>query len=203
MNPNYLKKFLYFRASQGYSGSAINPALQDNVLLPEGFTEYIYHVGNGNELRSIVNHGLIPGGVSLRTDRQAVWIIKMALGNPYEICHKQESRHTKILGNAFRITYLGSFRSTLNKEDCNFFFKQGQTQLSSSTHCLQSSLRKRNMHEDQGSASSKGKRDSKTECCSESYFAKWFTRSTCTRIKIILGTATRCGQLRGKPKQHC
>ena len=47
--------------------------MQDNVLSPEGFTDYIYHVGNGKELRSIVNHGLIPGGVSLRTGRQAVF----------------------------------------------------------------------------------------------------------------------------------
>ena len=30
--------------------------VQDTVLLPEGFTEYIYHVGNEKELRSIVNH---------------------------------------------------------------------------------------------------------------------------------------------------
>ena len=34
---------------------------------------YIYHVGNGEELRSIVNHAFIPGGVSLRTGRQAVF----------------------------------------------------------------------------------------------------------------------------------
>ena len=50
-----------------------NPSLQDNVLLPEGFTDYVYHVGNGNELRSTVNHGLIPGGVSLKTGRHAVF----------------------------------------------------------------------------------------------------------------------------------
>ena len=72
VNPNYPHQFLYFRAIQGHSGSTINPALQDNVLLPEGFTEKIYHVGNGKELRSIVNHGLIPGGVSLRTGRHDV-----------------------------------------------------------------------------------------------------------------------------------
>ena len=35
--------------------------LQDDVLLPKGFTEYIYHVGNANELNSI-RDGLIPGG---------------------------------------------------------------------------------------------------------------------------------------------
>ena len=73
VNPNYSLKFLYLRAIQGHSGSTINPASQYNVLLPGGFTEYIYHVGNGKELRSIMNHGLIPGGVSLKTGRHAVF----------------------------------------------------------------------------------------------------------------------------------
>ena len=73
VNPNYSQKILYLRAIQGHSGGTMNPALQDNVLLPEGFTEHMYHVGNGKELSSIVNHGLIPGGVSLRTGREAVF----------------------------------------------------------------------------------------------------------------------------------
>ena len=73
LNPNYSHQFLYFRAIQGHSGSTINPALQDNVLLPKGFTEYIYHVGSGKELRSTVIHGLIQGGVRLETGRQAVF----------------------------------------------------------------------------------------------------------------------------------
>ena len=73
LNPNYPHQLLYFRAIQGHSGSTINPALQDNVLLPKGFTEYIYHVRNGKELRSIVYHGLIPGKVSLKTGREAVF----------------------------------------------------------------------------------------------------------------------------------
>ena len=97
LNPNYPHQFLYFRAIQGYSGSLINPALQDNVLLPEDFTEKIYHVGNGEELRSIVNHGLIPGGVSLQTGRQAVFftivnpmIIKMVLGET--LCDLSQAR---------------------------------------------------------------------------------------------------------------
>ena len=72
-NPNYPHQILYLRAIQGHAGSTLNPALQDNVLLPEGFTEYVYQVGNGKELRSTVNHGLIRGGVSLRTGRQAVF----------------------------------------------------------------------------------------------------------------------------------
>ena len=37
LNPNYPRKFLYLRALQGQSGCTGNPALQDNVLLPEAF----------------------------------------------------------------------------------------------------------------------------------------------------------------------
>ena len=73
LNPNYPHQLLYLRAIQGHSGSTHNPALQDSVLLPKDCTEYIYHVGNGKELRSIVNRGLIPGGVSLRKGRQVVF----------------------------------------------------------------------------------------------------------------------------------
>ena len=37
---------LYFRALQGHSGrSLIDPTLQDNVIIPEGFFKHIYHVG--------------------------------------------------------------------------------------------------------------------------------------------------------------
>ena len=50
LNPNYPHQFLYFRTIQGHSGSTINPALQDNVLLPEGFTECIFYVGNGKRI---------------------------------------------------------------------------------------------------------------------------------------------------------
>ena len=44
-------QFLYLRAIHGHSGdNAIDPELQDNVLLPKGFAEYIYHVGIANGL---------------------------------------------------------------------------------------------------------------------------------------------------------
>ena len=40
LNPNSSKHFVYFRAIQGHSGgNLVDPALQDNVLLPEDFTE--------------------------------------------------------------------------------------------------------------------------------------------------------------------
>ena len=78
--PELFSRIMYLRAIQGHSGSTINPALQDNVVLPEGFTEFFYHVGKGKELRSL-NHGLIPGGVSLKTGRHAVFF---AVVNPMD-----------------------------------------------------------------------------------------------------------------------
>ena len=41
-NSNYSQKFLYLRAIHGRSGSTINPALQDNVVSQEGFTEFFF-----------------------------------------------------------------------------------------------------------------------------------------------------------------
>ena len=47
LNPNSSRHILYFRAIQGHSGDhAVDLELQDNVLLPKGFTEFIYHVWN-------------------------------------------------------------------------------------------------------------------------------------------------------------
>ena len=67
VNPNSSNQCFYLRAIQSHSGdNAIDPTLQDNVLLPKGFTEYINHVGNANELKSIIRNGLIPGGKSVR-----------------------------------------------------------------------------------------------------------------------------------------
>ena len=69
-----VNQFLYFRAIQCHSGdNAIDAELQDNVLLPKGFTEYIYHVGNASELNSTIRNGLIPRGKSLIRGRQAVF----------------------------------------------------------------------------------------------------------------------------------
>ena len=64
VNPNSSNQFLYLRAIQGHSGdNDVDPELQDNVLLPKGFTEYFYHVG---KLNSIIRNGLIPGGRSIK-----------------------------------------------------------------------------------------------------------------------------------------
>ena len=54
---------LYLRALQGNSGRGlIDPTLQDNVVIPSNFFQYIHHVGCAINLHSIINSGLIPGG---------------------------------------------------------------------------------------------------------------------------------------------
>ena len=64
---------LYLRALQGHSGrSLIDPILQDNVIIPDGFFQYICHVGCAINLHSIINSGLIPGGQIL-SNRQTVF----------------------------------------------------------------------------------------------------------------------------------
>ena len=74
LNPNSSKHFLYFRAIEGHSGGTIvDPTLQDNLLLPDNFADYIYHIGNAHDMHSIIQGGLILGGRSLRRDRQSVF----------------------------------------------------------------------------------------------------------------------------------
>ena len=64
---------LYLRAIQGYSGgNPIDPALQENVLLPSDFAMYIYHVGTSHDMHSIIQAGLIPGGKK-KKGRQTVF----------------------------------------------------------------------------------------------------------------------------------
>ena len=76
---------LYLRAFQGHSGrSLIDPTLQDNVIIPDGFFKYIYHVGCAINLHSIINSGLIRGGQNL-SNRQTVVFL---LVNPLNKEHK-------------------------------------------------------------------------------------------------------------------
>ena len=76
---------LYLRALQGHSGrSLIDPSLQDNVIIPDGFFKYIHHVGCAINLHSIVNSGLIPGGQNL-SNRQTVFFLPV---DPMDKEHK-------------------------------------------------------------------------------------------------------------------
>ena len=70
---------LYVRALQGHSGrNLIDPTLQDNVTVPDGFFKYIYHVGCAINLHSIINSGLIPGEQNL-SNRQTVLFLPVDL----------------------------------------------------------------------------------------------------------------------------
>ena len=61
------QEILYLRALQDHSGrNLIDFSVQDNVLIPNGFFEYIYHIGCAIILHSIMNAGLIPGRQNLR-----------------------------------------------------------------------------------------------------------------------------------------
>ena len=76
---------LYLRALQGHSGrSLIDPTLQDNVVIPSDFFQYIYHVGCAINLHSIINSGLIPGGQNL-SNRQTVFFLSV---DPMDKNHK-------------------------------------------------------------------------------------------------------------------
>ena len=82
-----------------------------------------------------MNHGLIPGGVSLNQNRQTCCVLhccdsdglsRWLMVKPCATCHKQESRHTEILGNAFRDTvFWCNLKLSSTNEDCNFI-KQDQ-----------------------------------------------------------------------------
>ena len=76
---------LYLRALQGHSGrNLIDPSLQDNAIILDGFFKYIYHVGCAINLHSIINSGLIPGGQNL-SNRQTVFFLHV---DPMDIEHK-------------------------------------------------------------------------------------------------------------------
>ena len=68
------QEILYLRALQGHSGrNPIDPSLQDNVLIPNNFFKYIYHIGCVVSVHSITNSGLKKaGGQNSSRERQTV-----------------------------------------------------------------------------------------------------------------------------------
>ena len=56
-----------FRTLQGHSGrNLIFTSLQNNVLIPDDFFEYIYHLECAVNVHSIINSELIAGGQKFR-----------------------------------------------------------------------------------------------------------------------------------------
>ena len=117
VNPNSPQQFLYLRAIQGHSGdNAVDPPLQDNILLPKGLTEYIYHVGNANELNSKRRNGFISRRKKPQ-ERNASGLLHYSEPDGrlwwqgeklHAILRNQGSCHTRILGNTFKIQYVGA-----------------------------------------------------------------------------------------------
>ena len=67
--------FFYLRTLQGHSGrNLIDPSLQDNVVIPDGFFKYVYHIGCAIKLHSNTNSGLTLGGQNL-SKRQTVFFM--------------------------------------------------------------------------------------------------------------------------------
>ena len=67
------KKFFISELFKGHSGrNLVDSSLQEHVLIPSDFFEYIYHIGCTINLHSIMNSGLIPGGKNL-SKRQTVF----------------------------------------------------------------------------------------------------------------------------------
>ena len=97
---------VYFRALQGHSGrNLIDPSLQDNVVIPSKFFQYIYHIGCAFNLHSIINSGLILGGQN-SSKRQTVFFL---LVDPMDKSHKDPDeidlnvpRHAQYLHNAWK-----------------------------------------------------------------------------------------------------
>ena len=83
----------------------IDPSLQDNVVIPSGFFQYIYHIGCGFNLHSIINSGLIPGGQN-SSKRQTVSFVPV---DPLDKSHKDPDeidlnvpRRAQYLHNAWK-----------------------------------------------------------------------------------------------------
>ena len=80
------QEIVYLRTIQGDSGrNPIDPTLQDNLLIPDNFFEYIYHIGCAISLHCITNSGLIPGGQNSSRDRQTIFSTAV---NPMDKEHK-------------------------------------------------------------------------------------------------------------------
>ena len=97
---------VYFRALQGHSGrNLFDPSLPDNVVIPSNFFQHIYHFGCVFNLHSIINSGLIHGGVSSRK-RQTVFFLPVdpmdkSQKDPNEI-DKSVPRHAQYLHKAWK-----------------------------------------------------------------------------------------------------
>ena len=181
----------------------INLALQDIVLLQEGFTEYMNHVENGKELRSIVNHGLIPGRISLKTGRHAVFftVVNPMVnqdGSGETLCDLSQARiapqYLETL-SGYSILVQSEARSTKrtaissNKVKRSILCDTLLAEFIEKAICMKT---KEQLYQSESVIL-------RPRVVLEANSQSGSQRSTCTGTKIILGIARRCGELRGNP----
>ena len=116
------KKF--FSALQCHSGrNSIDLSLQDNVLIPNNFFEYIDHIGCAVNLHTVTNSGLIAGGQNSSRDRQTVFFTDL---NPMYKNHQDpkeldlDQTTSCILPKKWKVhqdTFTGSTYSLLSGKD--------------------------------------------------------------------------------------
>ena len=124
---------------------------------------------NNHFLSRRVIHGLVPGGVSLRTGRQAVFFTVVepmdnqdGLGE--NLCDLSQARIAPYLLTFSKYCILVQFEARSTKRTANLSNKIKRSYSPRHTACRV--YWESDMHEDQGLALSKGKRDSKTACYS-------------------------------------
>ena len=109
------KKFFTFGALQGHSGrNSIDPSLQDIILIPNNFFEYVYLIGCAVNLHSITNSGLIAGGQNSSRDRQTVFFTAV---NPM---HKNHQILQAKVESAPRYGVLGRYLQLAQKKGFKF-----------------------------------------------------------------------------------
>ena len=134
-----LQEKFYLRALQGHSGR--NPSLQDNVLIPDGFFKFNYHVGCAINLHPIINSGLISRGQNL-SNIQTVFFLPV---DPMDKEHKdpetidlvaarltrtciEHGRNikTRCIGSTSTLLWRKDWRSIRHDRTPSFFMKHSQ-----------------------------------------------------------------------------
>ena len=212
LKPNDSDRLLYLRTIQGHSGKAfsgnapIDPALQDNVLLPKDFTRCVCHIGSGKELKSMVNNGLIPGGFSTIMGRQAVFFTvvnpmddKQGLGETTCDLSKARIAPYKNIWKRFQDTKNSCTLLLAQEKGLQFYQTRSNAVILYDTlpaECIEQAIRMvttETLYE---------KESERPRVALRANFAMWIPRSTHTKGKIILGDAKRCTEFLGDRMQH-
>ena len=152
LNPNSSEHFLYFRAIQGHSGGTlVDPALQDNVLLPDDFAEYIYHIGNVHDTPSIIQADSFDSRRKKFQKEQAVSVVHSREPDVREsryladVQYDLDKPRIVVYKNTWRVhqhrVYFGAIWGSLKEKDCSSI-KLDRTQSLFSTHYMRFLLRK-------------------------------------------------------------